>query len=97
MYPVTIAGQLRNRGHDVASIHDANFRKLEGAPDEDVFAAAVAERRVLVTEGSKARHFHEAKAPQALSSRPTGSFLADIPPPAGGWWSPWMPYSGLRT
>ncbi len=50
MYPATVAEQLRSRGHDVVSAHDPDFRHLEGAPDEDVFATAVAERRALVTE-----------------------------------------------
>lgn len=50
MYPATIAEQLRGHGYDVASVHDPEFRYLEGAPDGDVFAAAVAERLVLVTE-----------------------------------------------
>ena len=50
MYPATVAEQLRARGHDVFSIHDPEYRRLEGAPDEDVFAAAVAEGRALVTE-----------------------------------------------
>ena len=50
MYPATVAEQLRTRGHDVVSVHDPDFRRLEGTPDEDVFAAAAAEGRVLVTE-----------------------------------------------
>ena len=50
MYPATLAEQLRARGHDVVSIHDPDYRRLEGAPDAEVFAAAVAETRVLVTE-----------------------------------------------
>jgi Domain of unknown function (DUF5615) len=50
MYPATIAEQLRDRGHDVVSVHDPDLRYLEGVPDEDVFQAAVAERRALVTE-----------------------------------------------
>lgn len=50
MYPATVAEQLRARNHDVASIHDPDFRHLEGTPDEEVFTAAIAARRVLVTE-----------------------------------------------
>ena len=50
MYPATVAEQLRSRGHDVFSVHDPDFRQLEGAPDEDVFASAIAEGRALVTE-----------------------------------------------
>lgn len=50
MYPPVVADQLRARGHDVVSVHDSEYRYLEGAPDEEVFAAALAERRALVTE-----------------------------------------------
>ena len=34
MYAPAIAEQLRARGHDVASVHDAAYRVLEGEPDE---------------------------------------------------------------
>lgn len=50
MYDPAVAEQLRATGHDVASVHDPEWRHLEGAPDEDVFATALAEGRVLVTE-----------------------------------------------
>lgn len=50
MYPATIAEELRRRGHDVASLHDPGFRQLEGAPDEDVYAFALEEGWVVVTE-----------------------------------------------
>jgi predicted nuclease of predicted toxin-antitoxin system len=50
MYPATVAEHLRARGHDVVSLHDQDFRRLEGAPDVEVFEAAIAEQRVLVTE-----------------------------------------------
>ena len=50
MYAPTIAGQLRVRGHDVASVHDPEYRTLERKPDEEVWAAAIAADRVLVTE-----------------------------------------------
>jgi predicted nuclease of predicted toxin-antitoxin system len=50
MYSATIAEQLRSRGYDVVSIHDPDQRVLEGAPDEEVFAAAVAQGRAVVTE-----------------------------------------------
>jgi hypothetical protein len=50
MYPGAIAEQLRARGFDVVSIHDPGFSHLEGAPDADVFTAAVALGRSLVTE-----------------------------------------------
>jgi predicted nuclease of predicted toxin-antitoxin system len=50
MYSATIAEQLRSRGYDVVSIHDPDQRILEGAPDEEVFAAAVTQGRTVVTE-----------------------------------------------
>ena len=50
MYPQALAEQLRMRGHDVVSVHEPEHRRLEAAPDEAVFAAALAEDRVLVTE-----------------------------------------------
>jgi hypothetical protein len=50
MYAPVVAEQLRVRGRDVVSVHDPDYRRLEGAPDEEVFAAALAEERVLVTE-----------------------------------------------
>jgi predicted nuclease of predicted toxin-antitoxin system len=50
MYPPVVAEQLRARGHDVASVHDPEYRRLEGAPDQEIFAATLAEERALVTE-----------------------------------------------
>jgi predicted nuclease of predicted toxin-antitoxin system len=50
MYAPVVAEQLRARGHDVVSVHDLEYRRLEGAPDEEIFAAALAEKRMLVTE-----------------------------------------------
>lgn len=50
MYPPAVADQLRARGHDVVSVHDSDYRYLEGALDKEVFAAALAEERALVTE-----------------------------------------------
>lgn len=50
MYPPAIEEQLRARGHDVVSVHDPDYRELEGAPDEEVFAIALTEERALVTE-----------------------------------------------
>jgi hypothetical protein len=50
MYAPIVAEQLRARGHDVVSVHDPEYRRLEGAPDEEVYAAALAEERALVTE-----------------------------------------------
>ena len=50
MYPATLAEQLRARGHDVVSVHDADYHHLEGVPDAEVFAAAIADDRALLTE-----------------------------------------------
>ena len=50
MYTPTIAEQLRARGHDAASIHDPEYGILEGEPDDDVWAAAIADDRALVSE-----------------------------------------------
>ena len=62
MFPATVAEQLRARGHDVVSIHDPDYRRLEGAPDEDVFETAVAEERALVTENVPDFHRLEIEA-----------------------------------
>jgi len=50
MYTPTIAEQLRARGHDAASIHDPEYRMLEGEPDDEVCAAGIADDRALVSE-----------------------------------------------
>lgn len=50
MYPPVVAEQLRARGHDVVSVHDPEYRRFESAADENIFAAALAEDRALVTE-----------------------------------------------
>jgi len=50
MYPGALAEQLRARGHDVVSVHDAAYRHLEGAPDSDLFAAAMNDDRAILTE-----------------------------------------------
>ena len=52
MYAPAIAEQLRARGHDVATVHDPAYRALEGEPDEEVWAAAIADHRALVSENS---------------------------------------------
>lgn len=49
-YPPVVAAQLRARGYNVVSVHDADYRQLEGLPDDEIFAAALAEAPVLVTE-----------------------------------------------
>jgi predicted nuclease of predicted toxin-antitoxin system len=50
MFAPTIAEQLRRRGHDVASVDDPEYRTLEGAPDDQIWAMAIADDRALVSE-----------------------------------------------
>ena len=50
MYAPAIALELRKRGHDVASVHDAASPALAGASDPEVLSVAQAEGRALVTE-----------------------------------------------
>src|ERR1700752_2744973 len=47
MFAVLIAEELRARGHDVVSVHEAPCR---GTPDADVFDLARTEGRAVVTE-----------------------------------------------
>lgn len=47
MYPSLIARELRGRGHDVASVHEAPGR---GNPDDEVFDHARSAGRAVVTE-----------------------------------------------
>lgn len=48
MYPAAIAAGLRDRGHDaIAVVERPELRML---PDPELFAAAQAERRIVVTE-----------------------------------------------
>ncbi|PZR65395.1 MAG: hypothetical protein DLM63_11825 [Solirubrobacterales bacterium] len=48
MYPAAIAEQLRLRGSDVDAV--TARAELRSLPDADVFAAALAERRAVVSE-----------------------------------------------
>jgi predicted nuclease of predicted toxin-antitoxin system len=50
MYPSSVAEQLRERGHDVLSLHEPRHCGPEGAPDEEVWRCAISERRALVSE-----------------------------------------------
>jgi hypothetical protein len=51
MFSPTIAGALRNLGHDVAAV--AERGELRAMNDEEVFAWAIAQGRWLVTENVK--------------------------------------------
>ena len=48
MFPGSVAAQLRNRGHDVVSVHDD--AELEGTSDQELMLAAVSSGRAIVTE-----------------------------------------------
>lgn len=50
MYAPAVAAELRARGHEVVSVHDASHSSLAGASDMDVLSAVRREERVLVTE-----------------------------------------------
>jgi hypothetical protein len=83
IYPATVADQLRARGHDIVSIHDADHRWLEGAADDEVFAAAVAEDQVLVTENVPDDRRLEADALAKGESVPTFVFTKNRQFPRG--------------
>lgn len=83
MYPASVAEQLRSRGYDVVSVHDPDHRELEGAPDEDVFAAAVAEGRALVTENVPDFRLLEAEALARGESTPGLVFTTNRQFPRG--------------
>jgi len=48
--PPGIAEALRERGHDVVSLHDPSHRHLRGQPDATVLTAAADEHRSVVTD-----------------------------------------------
>lgn len=73
MYSPRIAEQLRARGRDVASVHDPEYRALEGEPDEEVWAAALAADRVLVTEN--VQDFRRIETDALASAQPTARLI----------------------
>lgn len=73
MYSPRIAEQLRARGRDVASVHDPGYRALEGEPDEEVWAAALAADRVLVTEN--VQDFRRIETDALASAQPTARLI----------------------
>ena len=83
MFPPAVAEQLRARGHDVVSVHDPEYRRLEGAPDEEIFAAAVAEDRALVTENVPDFRRLEADALARGEASPTLIFTSNRQFPRG--------------
>jgi hypothetical protein len=50
MYPASITEQLRLRGRDDVSLHDPDYRRLEGSPDEEIFMLATVTGRTIVSE-----------------------------------------------
>ena len=83
MYAPAIAEQLRARGHDVATVHDPAYRALEGEPDEEVWAAAIADHRALVSENVRDFRRLEADALAASQPRPPLIFTTDRQFPRG--------------
>lgn len=83
MYAPVVAEQLRARGHDVVSVHDPDYRRLEGAPDEEVFALALAEERALVTENVPDFRRLEADAIARGDAHPTLVFTSNRQFPRG--------------
>ena len=73
MYASTIAEQLRARGRDMASVHDPEYRALEGEPDEEVWAAALAADRVLVT--ANVQDFRRIETDALASAQPTARLI----------------------
>jgi predicted nuclease of predicted toxin-antitoxin system len=73
MYAATLAEQLRARGHDVASVHDPEYRTLEGAPDEEIWTAAIADDRALVSEN--VRDFRRIEADALARGQPAARLI----------------------
>lgn len=73
MYSPRIAEQLRARARDVASVHDPEYRALEGEPDEEVWAAALAADRMLVTEN--VQDFRRIETDALASAQPTARLI----------------------
>jgi len=73
MYTPAVAEQLRAHGHDAASLHDPEYRALEGEADEEVWAAAIADGRALVTE--KVSDFRRIEAAALARGEPTAQLI----------------------
>lgn len=83
MYAPTLAEQLRARGHDVVSVHDPEYRRLEGAADEEIWATAIAEDRALVFENVRDFRRIEADALARGGPAPRLIFTTDRQFPRG--------------
>jgi predicted nuclease of predicted toxin-antitoxin system len=73
MYAPSVAEQLRARGHDVASVHDPQYRALEGVPDEAVWATAIADDRALLSEN--VRDFRRIEADALARGEPAARLI----------------------
>jgi predicted nuclease of predicted toxin-antitoxin system len=73
MYAPSVAEQLRARGHDVASVHDHEYRALEGVPDEEVWATAIANDRALLSEN--VRDFRRIEAAALARGEPAARLI----------------------
>ena len=73
MYTAAVAEQLRARGHDVASLHEPDYRALEGEPDEEVWGRAIADDRALLTEN--VRDFRRIEALALAHGEPTAQLI----------------------
>lgn len=74
MFPGELARQLRERGHDVATIFEIG---LAGKPDIEVMEAASRERRALVTED--APHYVALARIYAAEGRPHHGLILTSP------------------
>lgn len=83
MYTPIVAEQLRSRGHDVVSVHEPDYRHLEGAPDVEIFAAAIAFGRALMTENVADFRLLETEARAAGNAGPILVFTTDRHFPRG--------------
>lgn len=83
MFPPALAEQLRSRGHDVLSVHDAAVR-LKGLSDPELFEAAVVLDCVLVTENTADFRRLETEALADHRTTPRFVFTTDRQFPRGG-------------
>ncbi|MCC6223296.1 MAG: DUF5615 family PIN-like protein [Thermoleophilia bacterium] len=83
MFSPVVAERLRALGRDAVSVHDADQLRLEGAPDEEVVAAALAEERALVTENAPDFRRLEADALARGGQVPTLVFTSNRQFPRG--------------
>lgn len=83
MFAPAIADQLRKRGHDVVSLHDAEYRDFQGRPDEEIFAIALKAGRAIVTENVSDFRRLQLAAHSAGDTSPVVIFTTDRQFPRG--------------